>query len=156
MKKILISGAVILVGLAMFAGMGSIVTFSYQKYTEAKEEAFTQKMYAIETEKTLVTFGEMVSKELDEYRQDNEVLQFAYTQAYQEEQKFNAKVDKHDYNKLAIKKPRVLERAINGELDRLHDEICKITGCESTGDSVNAEATETITGLPTASEDPGS
>jgi hypothetical protein len=148
MKGTILTVVIVIIAIGSFIGMGSFASFAWDKYKEAQEQAATSKLYAEETAKTMENFGLMVAEEMENYSKDIDVLQQAFTFSYNDEQEFNTKVDKHDYNKLAVEKPRILERVINNEFKRLHDEIRQVTGYTATDNAGTTETTKTVTSKP--------
>lgn len=83
----------------------------------------------------LVSYNNMVIKQIEDHNRkvadielDKSALGELYTQTALKLEEEKEQIDSHDYEKIARRKPRMLEHVINTELDRLRVEVEDITG----------------------------
>lgn len=71
------------------------------------------------------------NERINDYAIQTDVLQEAFKHAALSEGEFNQKVDKHDYEKLARRKPEKLESVLNNHISGMWDDWREITGYQS-------------------------
>jgi hypothetical protein len=124
-------------------------------YYQIKQNAVLKERAAA-TEKALINYSDSVNDEIARYNteleqqeQDKQVLRQLYISTALKLEDEKEAIDSHDYEKLARKKPRILERVINNAIDGMHSEFENIIGATADAghnqESGQAATDETVT-----------
>lgn len=83
--------------------------------------------------------------EINDYAINTNVLQQAFKHAALDEGNFNQKVDSHDYEKLARRKPDKLESILNSAIISMWDEVREVTGYPGSTATSETSTSEPVT-----------